>query len=250
SVGTSGSVTVTVSTVGQNTFTVNCTGTSGSASDSEVVTLASPLTPSVNVTVSTNNLSAPGPVTVSWMTNNVNGCTANWITGSVGTSGSVTVTVSTVGQNTFTVNCTGTSGSASDSEVVTLASPSAMCSMDSQCPASYTWTQGYCSAGVCKQRAINCGGIKTRRTSALTDMLNAWGGWGGVQPAPDLGSVPITASYAWVPQAGACSVISAQPFDCTIEYYGGNGTLSFKEYTGVTKCSFDGKNNLPDDPTL
>ncbi|MBP6859054.1 MAG: hypothetical protein KBC69_00305, partial [Candidatus Magasanikbacteria bacterium] len=42
------------------------------------LTLASPLTPSVNVTVSTNNLSAPGPVTVSWMTNNVNGCTANW----------------------------------------------------------------------------------------------------------------------------------------------------------------------------
>ena len=122
------------------------------------------------------------------------------------------------------------------------------CTEDKQCPSS-AWTQGFCNVNTCDQYATNCGGIKTRRIGGNTAPLEAYGGWGGQQPAPNLGRVPVTTDYTNVPLAGTCAVHSSVPFDCNIEYAGGVRMVT-KQYHGVTTCSFDGLHNVPDDPTL
>lgn len=104
------------------TYTVNCTGPNGPASDTELVTIGTSNTPSVDLTI-TNPSTGPGDsVTLEWEGENVTSCTltGGGINVSGGANGTQVINPGPSTNTTYTVNCTGPNGPANDDEIVTI----------------------------------------------------------------------------------------------------------------------------------
>jgi hypothetical protein len=114
--GTSGSQSTGNLSVGQYTYTVNCTGVGGSGSDSVVVNSISAPTVDIKgnnadgLVFVTKNTSA----TISWTSANATSCTVS-PSGWTGTSGSQSTGNLSAGDYVYTVDCTSPLGPVSDS---------------------------------------------------------------------------------------------------------------------------------------
>ena len=102
-------------------FSLNCAGDGGSASDAVTVTVVtSTPAPTVSLTASASQVNAGDSVTLSWSSSNANSCTASgaW-NGARSTTGSVSVGPLQA-NSTFVLNCSGAGGAASDAVSVTV----------------------------------------------------------------------------------------------------------------------------------
>jgi YD repeat-containing protein len=116
---TSGSQTITNITVG-STYTITCTGTGGSANDSDTVNVVG--APTLNLSANPTTISSGTPSILTWSSTNATTCTAsNGWTGTKATSGSQSFSPNTT--TTYTLTCTGTGGSANASATVTVTGP-------------------------------------------------------------------------------------------------------------------------------
>jgi hypothetical protein len=124
--GTSGSE--VISQLQTNTvFNLTCTGDNGSVDASVSVTVTTtqndPSSPAVSLRANPTNVSLNGSTTLTWLSNNVESCSASgdW-SGSKGTSGEETID-SLTENSTFTLTCTGPGGTRSDTVNVVVDNP-------------------------------------------------------------------------------------------------------------------------------
>ncbi len=113
----SGSQVVTVTAAGTQTYTIQCTNSTGSSTKSAVITAVAK--PTVNVSVSQGTITAGSNTTVTWTTgNSPTSCTAGgtgW-TGSKATGGgSQSVSFTTAGTYTFNLSCSNSGGTTTSS---------------------------------------------------------------------------------------------------------------------------------------
>jgi hypothetical protein len=117
-VATSGTQTVTAGDAGTANYTLTC----GSASNTAVVTVATPPpSPSVSLTLAPANITTAQSTVLSWSSANATSCTASgaW-SGSKATSGAVTITPTASGSFTYSMACTGDGGTANASSVLSV----------------------------------------------------------------------------------------------------------------------------------
>jgi hypothetical protein len=118
---TSGTDSVSPSTLGLFAYTLNCTGVSTATATVDLL-VAAPTTPAPTVTLTANPTSGTvGSVsTLTWSSTNATACTASgaW-SGSEPVSGTNTQLAYAVGTRSFTLTCTGAGGSASATATVT-----------------------------------------------------------------------------------------------------------------------------------
>src|SRR6185369_12212129 len=103
------------------TFTLSCTGTGGTASDTKTVTVVP--APTVSLTATPTTAVSGSTTQLSWTSTNATSCTASggW-SGDLSTSG--TAPSSTLSANTtFTLTCTGIGGTATANAPVTVTAP-------------------------------------------------------------------------------------------------------------------------------
>jgi uncharacterized protein (TIGR01370 family) len=115
---TTGSQQVTPSSAGQFTYTVQCTGAGGSATQAVVLNVPAPPTVTISVTPATEVLGAN--VTLTWSSTNASSCTGSdaW-TGSRTLSGTLSVAAATPGTFNYTLKCDGAGGSATNTAALT-----------------------------------------------------------------------------------------------------------------------------------
>ena len=108
---------------GNHAFTVSCTGTGGTTSDTVTLTAEEPAPPpTVTVSLDPDTITADtGTSTLKWESEHATSCSRNDST--VATSGSARVGPYSQGSYTFTVSCTGPGGSASGSATLTVDPP-------------------------------------------------------------------------------------------------------------------------------
>ncbi|MRW86538.1 DUF3443 family protein [Pseudoduganella sp. FT26W] len=117
-VATSGTQTVTAGDAGTASYTLTC----GSASNTAVVTVATPPpSPSVSLTLAPANITTAQSTVLSWSSANTTSCTASgaW-SGSKATAGSVTITPTASGSFTYSLACSGDGGTANASSVLSV----------------------------------------------------------------------------------------------------------------------------------
>ena len=105
------------------TFTLDCSGTNGSISQTVTVQVAAPGAPSVSLTASPTSVAYNGSTQLTWTSENVETCLAsgNW-SGSKNLSGSKTKSSLTSDQ-IYTLTCTGAGGTTSSTVNVSVADP-------------------------------------------------------------------------------------------------------------------------------
>jgi hypothetical protein len=117
-VATSGTQTVTAGDAGTANYTLTC----GSASNTAVVTVATPPpSPTVSLTLAPANITTAQSTVLSWSSANATSCTASgaW-SGSKATSGSVTITPTASGNFTYSMACSGDGGTANASTALSV----------------------------------------------------------------------------------------------------------------------------------
>jgi hypothetical protein len=102
------------------TYILTCTGAGGVASASALVTVATPVLPTVSISASPASIAAGSSSTLTWSSADAASCTASggW-SGARATSGSQAVSPSST--TSYALSCTGAGGSASQSATVTVA---------------------------------------------------------------------------------------------------------------------------------
>jgi 6-phosphogluconolactonase (cycloisomerase 2 family) len=115
--GTSGSISVTPTVTGNLVYALNCSGPGGSTAGSVPLTVStsSNTSPVVTIAVSPASIVVGQSATLSWSTSHVTSCTASatWV-GPQNLSGTQVVMPAAAGNYPYTLNCTGASGSASN----------------------------------------------------------------------------------------------------------------------------------------
>jgi hypothetical protein len=170
----SGSQTVTISGAGTNTYTLTCVNAAGlSASNSVSLTDVAPAAPSL--TLSTSAIDLGQSSTISWSSPNAASCTASgsW-SGTLGASGSLTLTPTGGGTDTYSLTCSnalGTSPASSVSLTVTAppAAPSltlAAASITLGSSTTITWSS--VNATSCTASGSWSGTMATSGTQTLT----------------------------------------------------------------------------------
>ena len=109
----------TISPIETTTYTINATGSGGSATDSVTVTVYQP--PTVNIFASPGAIVSGESTTLSWTSANADSVSIDQGIGSVDTDGSMVV--SPTETITYTITATGSGGSATDSVIVTVYYP-------------------------------------------------------------------------------------------------------------------------------
>jgi uncharacterized repeat protein (TIGR03803 family) len=114
----SGSLGVTPSAAGAQTYTLTCTGAGGSAMASATLSAVAPVVPAPTVTLADNptSITVGQSSTLTWTSTNATSCSASggW-SGTEAVAGTQVVTPTATGTTTFTLTCAGSGGSASAS---------------------------------------------------------------------------------------------------------------------------------------
>ena len=115
-----GSLSVTPTAVGSQTYSISCTGPGGSVSGSATLTTTA-AAPTLSFTAGTATVTLGSPIKLSWTSYFTTGCVASgaW-SGSLASSGSQTLTPASPGSLTYSLSCTGAGGSISHSISVTV----------------------------------------------------------------------------------------------------------------------------------
>ncbi|MDE0855327.1 MAG: hypothetical protein OSA97_12995, partial [Nevskia sp.] len=113
-------------TAGVYNYTLTCGGANGNASASATVIVGTPPSPTVTLTVKPTSIQPGQSATITWTSTNSTACTASgsW-SGSEALSGTASTGVlSTAGAYSYTLTCTGPSGSAAASGLLTVSGAS------------------------------------------------------------------------------------------------------------------------------
>jgi uncharacterized repeat protein (TIGR03803 family) len=119
-IATSGTESLSPTSIGPNTFTLTCTGTGGSVTASAVLNV-NPL-PSISLTLSPSNIKVGETATLSWSNTGTSAsCTASgaW-SGTQSSAGSILATPSSAGSYTYTLTCSSAAGDSSVNDSSTL----------------------------------------------------------------------------------------------------------------------------------
>jgi trimeric autotransporter adhesin len=254
---TTGFNTGAVTTAGQYSYTLTCTGPGGTGSASQILAVASsapPAPPSMTFNAQPTLLAPGGSSSLTWTVVNAMSCTASGGSGSDGWNGSKPLTssgtpvgpISTAGSYTYTLTCTGSGGTNSQSVNVLVSSGSTVpaVSVDMSVSPS-TITAG--------QSAV------LSWTSSNASSCVASGSWGGSQPttgsAVSTGTLSTAAVYSYTldctgaggsssstatltvnPAAAAVTSFAANP---TAIQAGQSTSLAWAT-TGATACTAGG----------
>ena len=123
--GLGGSLVVTPSAAGVQSYTLTCTGAGGSASASASLAVSTAPAPTLTLSVSPTSITIGQSVVVTWSSTNATACAASgaW-SGTQATAGSVNETPSVTGTATYTLVCTGAvSPAATSSAMVIVQAP-------------------------------------------------------------------------------------------------------------------------------
>ncbi len=114
----SGSETITATAAGAKTYTLSCSNTAGTSQATSVMltAIAAPAAPTLTLAAPSIMLGAS--TTISWTSSNATSCTASgsW-TGTLGTSGTKTLTPSAAGATTYSLTCANAAGPSSAASV-------------------------------------------------------------------------------------------------------------------------------------
>ena len=115
---TSGTQSVSASSAGTLTYTLNCSGVSNSAS---VTVTTPPPAPTVSLALAPASITTAQSSTLTWSSTNATNCSASgaW-SGSKATSGSVTLSPASAGSFNYSLSCSGTGGTAEASGTLTV----------------------------------------------------------------------------------------------------------------------------------
>ena len=173
-IATSGSQTVTITTIGTNTYTLVCTNAAGASSTNYVtLTDASPASPTLALSPSAIVLGQSTRIT--WSSVGATSCSASggW-SGTLPTSGSQTVTPAAGGTEAFSLSCANALGtSAASTASLTVAAPPAppiltLASSSIAAGASTTITWSSVNATGCTASGSWSGALPTSGTQTLT----------------------------------------------------------------------------------
>ena len=112
-------------------YTVQCVNSAGSAVTDTVVVSVNPPPPTVDLRIDGGNgpitQVEPGGYTLSWTSTSAASCTASssdmlW-TGTVGASGTITISGAVIGPHTYTLTCSNVTGTASDTVTAYIVAP-------------------------------------------------------------------------------------------------------------------------------
>ena len=123
--GLGGSLVVTPSAAGVQSYTLTCTGAGGSASASASLAVSTAPAPTLTLSVSPASITVGQSVVVTWSSTNATACAASgaW-SGTQATAGSVNETPSVTGTATYTLVCSGAvSPAATSSAMVIVQAP-------------------------------------------------------------------------------------------------------------------------------
>jgi len=123
--GLGGSLVVTPSAAGVQSYTLTCTGAGGSASASASLAVSTAPAPTLTLSVSPASITIGQSVVVTWSSTNATACAASgaW-SGTQATAGSVNETPSVTGTATYTLVCSGAvSPAATSSAMVIVQAP-------------------------------------------------------------------------------------------------------------------------------
>lgn len=114
---TSGTLSETLAQSGTSTYTLTCTGAGGSAHASAVVTVDA-AAPTVTLSVKPTSITLGQSITLTWTSTNATSCSASgaW-SGTLATSGALSVTPSAAGSPTYTLTCSGAASATAMSDV-------------------------------------------------------------------------------------------------------------------------------------
>jgi uncharacterized repeat protein (TIGR03803 family) len=117
----SGSLVVTPSAAGAQTYTLICTGAGGSASASASLAVSAAPAPTLTLSVSPTSITVGQSVVVTWSSTNATACTASgaW-SGTQATAGSANETPSATGTATYTLVCSGAVSPAATSSAMVI----------------------------------------------------------------------------------------------------------------------------------
>jgi uncharacterized protein (TIGR03118 family) len=106
----SGTVSVTPTALGTNSYTLACSNDKGTTSESVMLSVTPP-PPSVNLAASATAITIGRSVTLNWSSANTNSCSGNWLSAPLPLSGALAVTPANTGAFHYIVSCNGPGGS-------------------------------------------------------------------------------------------------------------------------------------------
>ena len=189
------------------TYTLTCSGPSGSASKSVTVNVSAPPAPTANISANPNPVSYGGASTISWSSTNSSSCSVPGIGSGLSGSGS---TGGLISNTTYTTTCQGLNGSpVSASVTVTVTGPTVTISASPTSVAyggssTISWTVS--NSGSCTASGSGWSGSKdsstgthSQSTGALTSnqtyAITCYGA-NGASSGPVSSSVTVTAPTA------------------------------------------------------
>ncbi|HVT36624.1 MAG TPA: hypothetical protein VHE37_13630 [Nevskiaceae bacterium] len=172
----SGSQIVVVQNAGANSYTLTCTGSGGSATQTTSVN-GIPLMPTLSFAANPVAVPVGQTSTLRWSSTDAQSCTASgaW-SGAQSLSGSAVVTISAAGPATYSLSCTGPGGTTSNAVTI------------SGLPPPTLTVSANATALILGQSST------ISWSSTNTDSCNASGAWSGAQPTS--GSASVTPSVA------------------------------------------------------
>jgi hypothetical protein len=187
---TSGSVTLTPTAAGTQTYTLTCTNAfSTSAAGTASLPVYSGTPPAVpTLTLGSSSVAVGSPTTLAWSSVSATSCTASgaW-SGTLATSGSETVTPAAVGPQTYTLTCSNLGGPSASANVTLTATP------QTTVPAAPTLTLGASSIPADTTTTISWSSVNATSCTASGSANAIASGWTGILGGSGQNSVtPIT----------------------------------------------------------
>lgn len=225
-----------------STFTINCSGVGGSASQSVTVAVVVPA-PTVTFNASPTSVISGASSTLTWSSTNATTCTASsaatgW-SGVKATAGSTTLTNRT-STGTYTLTCTGAGGSASQNATISVTSPAPTVTISAS-PASVAYngssTLTWSSTNATACTASGAWNVPTATSgSQVLNLLTATSNY-TLTCSGAGGSVNQTVTITVAPPPPVPTVtLSASSLSVA---YNGSSTLTWSS-TDATACSASG----------
>jgi hypothetical protein len=187
---TSGSIVLTPTAAGTQTYTLTCTNAFGtSAAGTATLPVYSGTPPAVpTLTLGSSSVAVGSPTTLAWSSANATSCTASgaW-SGTLAASGSETITPSFVGPQTYSLTCSNTGGPSTAASVTLSATPA------TAVPAAPTLTLGSSSIPADTTTTISWNSTNAGSCTAGGSANAVSSGWTGVLGPTGQNSVtPVT----------------------------------------------------------
>lgn len=119
---TNGSLSVTPTSVGPFSYSINCMGVGGTQAAGAILTVTTPIAPTVSIAVSPSTVAANQSATVTWSSTETTSCAGSggW-SGDQAVNGAMNVTPTDFSNISYTLTCAGVGGTAAQTATLTVA---------------------------------------------------------------------------------------------------------------------------------